>query len=70
MSQAESWQVTGNAPEIYEQHLFPAVFQPWATLLIEQGQLQPGERILDVACGTGFLIDRLRFLNPHFLKTR
>ena len=55
MSQTESWQVTGNASEIYEHHLVPAVFHTWATLLIEQGQLQPGERIVDVACGTGIV---------------
>ena len=55
MTQTECWQVTGSASEIDEQHLVPAVFQPWATLLIEQGQLQPGERILDVACGTGIV---------------
>lgn len=53
MNQQEGWQLGGTASEIYEQHLVPAIFRPWALLLIEQADLQPGERVLDVACGTG-----------------
>lgn len=53
MSQQERWQLAGNAPEIYEQHLVPAIFGPWAPIIVELGRLQPGERVLDVACGTG-----------------
>ena len=43
----------GTGAEIYERGLVPAVFAPWAALLIEQAKLQSGERVLDVACGTG-----------------
>ena len=53
MSQQERWQLGGNAPEVYERDLVPAIFGPWAPLVIEQAALQPGERVLDVACGTG-----------------
>ena len=45
--------------EIYERGLVPAVFAPWAAILIEQAALQPGERVLDVACGTGIVAVRL-----------
>ena len=53
MSEQERWQLAGSAPEIYERYLVPAIFAPWASLLIEQAALNPGDRVLDVACGTG-----------------
>src|SRR5712691_13388359 len=53
MSQQEQRPLRGTEAEIYERYLVPAVFAPWAALLIEQAALQPGERVLDVACGTG-----------------
>jgi SAM-dependent methyltransferase len=53
MSQQEQRQLRGTEAEIYERYLVPAVFAPWAAMLIEQAALQPGERVLDVACGTG-----------------
>jgi ubiquinone/menaquinone biosynthesis C-methylase UbiE len=53
MNQRTQWQVGGNAAEIYQQHLVPTVFGPWATDLIEATSPGPGERVLDVACGTG-----------------
>src|SRR5262249_6206657 len=53
MAQQEQWQLGGNAPEMYERYLVPATFAPLASLLIELAAIQPGERVLDVACGTG-----------------
>jgi SAM-dependent methyltransferase len=47
------WQVGGSAPEVYERDLVPAVFGPWARLVVDFADLQPGDRVLDVACGTG-----------------
>ena len=31
MSQQERWQLGGNAPEVYERYLVPAIFGPWRT---------------------------------------
>jgi SAM-dependent methyltransferase len=53
MSQQEQRPLRGTEAEIYQRYLVPAVFAPWAAMLIEQAVLQPGERVLDVACGTG-----------------
>ncbi|MDQ3836194.1 MAG: methyltransferase domain-containing protein [Thermoproteota archaeon] len=48
-----------NTPsEIYEQHLVPAMFEPFARDLIQLCNIKSYERILDVACGTG-IVSRL-----------
>src|SRR3954452_8045564 len=53
MSQQGQWQVAGSAPEVYERELVPAVFGPWAPILIDLAQPTLGERVVDIACGTG-----------------
>jgi ubiquinone/menaquinone biosynthesis C-methylase UbiE len=53
MNQQGQWQVAGSAPEVYERELVPAVFGVWAPILVELAQPRPGERVVDVACGTG-----------------
>jgi ubiquinone/menaquinone biosynthesis C-methylase UbiE len=53
MSQSERWHLGGSAPEVYEAELVPAIFAPWAPLLVAKAALGQGERVLDVACGTG-----------------
>jgi SAM-dependent methyltransferase len=53
MSDQGQWQVVGNAAETYERALVPAVFAAWAPLVVALADPRPGERVLDVACGTG-----------------
>ncbi len=43
----------GSAPEHYEGFLVPAMFAPFAELLVEHVQVRSGSAVLDVACGTG-----------------
>lgn len=43
----------GTAPENYERYFVPAIGFPLATELVEAALLTPGERVLDLACGTG-----------------
>ncbi len=49
------WQLEGNIPEAYEKYLVPILFVPWAAKLIEFSKLEPDDRVLDVACGTGIV---------------
>ena len=44
-----------DAAAAYEQSFVPALFQQWAPRVVAAARLQPGQRILDVACGTGVL---------------
>jgi ubiquinone/menaquinone biosynthesis C-methylase UbiE len=46
---------TGNPAQDYENFLVPDFFMPFAQVAIEQAALQSGERVLDVACGTGLM---------------
>ena len=39
----------------YEQRLVPALFAAWAETLLEAARIRPGQRALDLACGTGVL---------------
>ncbi len=41
------------AAEAYEAHLVPTLFAPWARHAIDLAAPQPGEFVLDLACGTG-----------------
>lgn len=45
----------GNPAANYEQFFVPAIGAPLAHELVQAARLQPGERVLDVACGTGVL---------------
>jgi ubiquinone/menaquinone biosynthesis C-methylase UbiE len=49
----ERWQLAGTAAEAYQEYLVPAIFGPWAPVVAEAAGVRPGDRVLDVACGTG-----------------
>ena len=52
-ARGDRWQPSGNAAEIYEKHLVPAIFAYWPPALLSLVSPKPGERVLDIACGTG-----------------
>jgi ubiquinone/menaquinone biosynthesis C-methylase UbiE len=50
----EGWQLEGSSAEAYERYLASA-FSPWARKLTELAEIREGDRVLDVACGTGIV---------------
>ena len=44
-----------NPAEVYEAEFVPALFGPFAATMIDAAAIRPGQRVLDVACGTGAL---------------
>ena len=46
---------TGTGAENYERHFVPAIADPVSGDLLRTARLQEGERVLDVACGTGVI---------------
>lgn len=41
--------------ETYEDGLVPAIFEPWGRRLVEHATPRTGDRVLDLACGTGIV---------------
>jgi ubiquinone/menaquinone biosynthesis C-methylase UbiE len=69
----------GNPAEGYESYMVPTLFAPWAEHLVQAANPQPGNRVLDLACGTGIVARKVAGrlgangrvtgldLNPHML---
>lgn len=45
----------GTPADLYEEYAVPAIMAPCATLLLDYAQPRPGERVLDLATGTGIV---------------
>ena len=53
MSEPETVQLSTDAAVVYEQDFVPALFGQWAPRLADAAEVRPGDRFLDVGCGTG-----------------
>ena len=40
---------------MYEELFVPALFQQWGPIVCDAARIMPGDKVLDVACGTGVL---------------
>ena len=79
-SEPTEWRLDDAAAEYFDAHFVPAIFAAWAPMLADAGGVAQGQRVLDVACGTGIVArvvaDRLAGagqvagldLNPSMVK--
>lgn len=51
----DHWQLEGDAAELYQRYLVPAITTKWAEDLVDRAQLRASDAVLDVACGTGIV---------------
>ncbi len=55
MGESESGQVSASAAKVYEEFYIPGLFAEWPPRVIDAADIVVGQRVLDVACGTGVL---------------
>lgn len=55
MAQRGPFWLDGSGAEIYERYRVPSDFEPLARLFLKHVEVKPGQRVLDVACGTGIV---------------
>ncbi|RZL94713.1 MAG: methyltransferase domain-containing protein [Variovorax sp.] len=55
MNDALKLQEDSSPAEIYDAHFVPALFQQWGPVIARAAGVERGQRVLDVACGTGVL---------------
>jgi ubiquinone/menaquinone biosynthesis C-methylase UbiE len=53
-------QFAGSIPALYDKHKGPVIFEPYAENLVGRVTVPKGGRVLEVACGTGIVTQRLR----------
>ena len=55
---------SGSVPELYERHLGPLLFEPYARDIVERVRSRPPKAILETAAGTGQVTRLLAGANP------
>jgi ubiquinone/menaquinone biosynthesis C-methylase UbiE len=55
MNEKTGWQLCGDGPEAYERYIVSAFSGTWANDIVNRADLHSGDRVLDVACGTGIV---------------
>ncbi|NNC98664.1 MAG: class I SAM-dependent methyltransferase [Gammaproteobacteria bacterium] len=55
MGGSETGQISEDAAKIYEDVYLPALFREWCPLAIQAAEIEKGDSVIDIACGTGAL---------------
>ena len=56
------WQLAGDAPTSYTRFIHK-IMEPWTDDLIRSAGCRDGDRVLDVACGTGIVANRISLVS-------
>lgn len=62
------WQLSGDAPTSYVRYAYH-ILEPWTDDLILQARCKNGDRVLDVACGTGLVAGRVDHVSDADCRT-
>jgi ubiquinone/menaquinone biosynthesis C-methylase UbiE len=65
MNKKSGWQLNGDGPSAYEKYIVPAYTGAWAKEIVNRACLCQGEKILDVACGTGLVARSAAEVQPN-----
>ena len=55
MPEQYTYQLQGDAAQIYEEQKVPSMFRPLAEATLRQVEVPEGSRVIDIACGTGIV---------------
>jgi ubiquinone/menaquinone biosynthesis C-methylase UbiE len=59
------WSDATGFARLFEDFFVPALFADWAELTVAAGSIEEGDKVLDVACGTGIVARAARRLTDH-----